>query len=385
AYDSRVDYQGAESAAECRELLLSALDRRRTTEIERGLTLHGPGRDDLSLMIGTHPAKGYASHGETWSLALAMQLAGWDLLSADADSAAEQPVLVLDDVFAELDTGRRSRLASRITAAEQVFITASVDSDLPEGLEGTRIDESTLLTGAVSGAASSGTSPLPSPHSKPSTACAAWRPARRSSSAADDAHACAARSSTRDRAVTAGIRNRCRRCSVRSSPIAAGPPPSTSARCSDGGPNSSEPRSPSTPLRSISHLRCWSSPRTRRPGRPSCGCSNRRSCADSKKVWARARSRRSRSGVRRDAASSGVGARCPAAGPGTPSAEQGRPRLGSDRLGESPRRTRIFRKNTEGLKRPQPLSFVPGGTSAARKFGKSAFTGRLRAFHAPAR
>src|SRR5699024_7166451 len=61
AYDSRVDYQGAESAAECRELLLSALDRRRTTEIERGLTLHGPGRDDLSLMIGTHPAKGYAS------------------------------------------------------------------------------------------------------------------------------------------------------------------------------------------------------------------------------------------------------------------------------------------------------------------------------------
>ena len=150
AYDSRVDYERAESAAECRELLLAALDRRRTTEIERGLTLHGPGRDDLSLMIGTHPAKGYASHGETWSLALAMQLAGWDLLSADADSAAEQPVLVLDDVFAELDTGRRSRLASRITAAEQVFITAAVDSDLPEGLEGTRIDESTLLTGAGS-------------------------------------------------------------------------------------------------------------------------------------------------------------------------------------------------------------------------------------------
>jgi DNA replication and repair protein RecF len=150
AYDSRVDYERAESAAECRELLLAALDRRRTTEIERGLTLHGPGRDDLSLMIGTHPAKGYASHGETWSLALAMQLAGWDLLSADADSTAEQPVLVLDDVFAELDTGRRSRLASRITAAEQVFITAAVDSDLPEGLEGTRIDESTLLTGAES-------------------------------------------------------------------------------------------------------------------------------------------------------------------------------------------------------------------------------------------
>ncbi|HJE76859.1 MAG TPA: DNA replication and repair protein RecF, partial [Brevibacterium epidermidis] len=110
-----------------------------------GLTLHGPGRDDLSLTIGTHPAKGYASHGETWSLALAMQLAGWDLLSADAGSAAEQPILVLDDVFAELDTGRRQRLASRVTSAEQVFITAAVDSDLPEGLEGIRIDQSRLL------------------------------------------------------------------------------------------------------------------------------------------------------------------------------------------------------------------------------------------------
>src|SRR5699024_12588364 len=76
AYDSRVDYQGAESAAECRALLLSALDRRRTTAIARGLTPHGPGRDDLSLMIGTHPAKGSASHVETWSLALALQLAG---------------------------------------------------------------------------------------------------------------------------------------------------------------------------------------------------------------------------------------------------------------------------------------------------------------------
>ena len=74
-----------------------------------------------------------------------MQLAGWDLLSADAGSAAEQPILVLDDVFAELDTGRRQRLASRVTSAEQVFITAAVDSDLPEGLEGIRIDQSRLL------------------------------------------------------------------------------------------------------------------------------------------------------------------------------------------------------------------------------------------------
>lgn len=144
-YDSRIDYSQAGSAAECRELLLAALERRRSTEIERGLTLHGPGRDDLALMIGDHPAKGYASHGETWSLALAMQLAGWDLLSSDAGSVAEQPVLVLDDVFAELDTGRRNRLASRITEAEQVFITAAVDGDLPAGLEGRRIGQERLL------------------------------------------------------------------------------------------------------------------------------------------------------------------------------------------------------------------------------------------------
>ena len=77
-----------------------------------------------------------------------MQLAAIDLLSADAGSAAEQPILVLDDVFAELDTGRRNRLASRVTAAEQVFITAAVDSDLPEGLEGTRIDQAGLFAGA---------------------------------------------------------------------------------------------------------------------------------------------------------------------------------------------------------------------------------------------
>lgn len=144
-YDSRIDYSQTTSASEARELLLGALERRRTTEIERGLTLHGPGRDDLSLMIGSHPAKGYASHGETWSLALAMQLAGWDLLSADAGSTAEQPILVLDDVFAELDTGRRNRLAARITAAEQVLVTAAVDADLPAGLDGARIDQSTLL------------------------------------------------------------------------------------------------------------------------------------------------------------------------------------------------------------------------------------------------
>lgn len=146
-YESRIDYSQAASAADCRELLLAALERRRTAEIDRGLTLHGPGRDDLSLRIGENPARGYASHGETWSLALAMQLAGWDLLSADAADRSEQPILVLDDVFAELDSGRRRRLASRIDEAEQVLITAAVDADLPPGLDGARIDSSVMLRG----------------------------------------------------------------------------------------------------------------------------------------------------------------------------------------------------------------------------------------------
>ena len=86
-------------------------------------------------------------------------LAGWDLLTSDAGSEAEQPILVLDDVFVELDTGRRSRLASRVTEAEQVFITAAVDADLPTGLEGERIDQSTLLAGAGVDGAETGSAP----------------------------------------------------------------------------------------------------------------------------------------------------------------------------------------------------------------------------------
>jgi DNA replication and repair protein RecF len=121
--------------------LLEALARTRQAELERGVSLVGPHRDDLVLSLGPFPAKGFASHGESWSLALALRLASYELLRGDAGSDGDgEPVLVLDDVFAELDTGRRDRLAALVAGAEQVLVTAAVPQDVPEALEGARVD-----------------------------------------------------------------------------------------------------------------------------------------------------------------------------------------------------------------------------------------------------
>jgi len=114
--------------------LLEALGEARRQEIERGVTLVGPHRDDLLLKLGPAPAKGYASHGESWSYALALRLASYELLCADG----REPVLVLDDVFAELDTRRRERLAELVAPGEQVLVTAAVDDDVPDLLTGAR-------------------------------------------------------------------------------------------------------------------------------------------------------------------------------------------------------------------------------------------------------
>ena len=116
--------------------LLAALARARQSEVERGITLVGPHRDDLVLQLGDLPAKGYASHGESWSYALALKLAAYDLLCSDGG----QPMLILDDVFAELDGGRRDRLAELVAPAEQVLVTAAVPDDVPENLQGARYD-----------------------------------------------------------------------------------------------------------------------------------------------------------------------------------------------------------------------------------------------------
>jgi DNA replication and repair protein RecF len=104
----------------------------RSKELERGITLVGPHRDDLVLMLGSLPAKGYASHGESWSYALALRLASIALLRAETRTG--DPILILDDVFAELDAGRRSRLAGMVAGNEQVLITAAVAEDVPSEL-----------------------------------------------------------------------------------------------------------------------------------------------------------------------------------------------------------------------------------------------------------
>ncbi len=114
--------------------LLAAMRERRGEEIARGLCLVGPHRDDVTLTLGDLPTKGYASHGESWSSALALRLASFHLLRADGI----EPVLVLDDVFAELDETRRDRLADMVADAEQVLITAAVAADVPARLAGRR-------------------------------------------------------------------------------------------------------------------------------------------------------------------------------------------------------------------------------------------------------
>lgn len=115
-----------------RQALLAAVAAKRKDECDRGLTLVGPHRDDLAMSLGAHPAKGFASHGESWSIALALRLASFDLLRRDQDD----PILILDDVFAELDARRREHLVRAVADAEQVLVTAAVAADVPAGLRG---------------------------------------------------------------------------------------------------------------------------------------------------------------------------------------------------------------------------------------------------------
>ena len=119
-------------AAEVRAAFTAAIARVRRAELDRGLTLIGPHRDDLVLTLNGLPARGYASHGESWSFALALKLAAAATLRTD--SPLGDPVVILDDVFAELDERRRSRLADAIAGYEQVLITAAVLGDVPDAL-----------------------------------------------------------------------------------------------------------------------------------------------------------------------------------------------------------------------------------------------------------
>lgn len=133
--DPEEDDQGLIADTQSREvdaLFHEALAARRSAELDRGLTLVGPHRDDLLLRVRGLPVKGYASHGESWSVALSLRLASAELLRAE--SRLGDPVLILDDVFAELDSDRRARLAGLTADYEQVLVTAAVEEDVPVGL-----------------------------------------------------------------------------------------------------------------------------------------------------------------------------------------------------------------------------------------------------------
>jgi len=145
--DAEIEYRSSvplEQPAEA--AILAELERRRKDELDRGISLVGPHRDDLLLWLGHGPSpdatavetrlpvKGYASHGESWSFALALRLASYDLLRSDGDD----PILILDDVFAELDSERRAQLADLVAGAEQVLVTAAVPEDVPAALAGVR-------------------------------------------------------------------------------------------------------------------------------------------------------------------------------------------------------------------------------------------------------
>ena len=136
SYRASVDLDGKEPELEDLEAaMLAGLARRRAAELDRGVCLVGPHRDDLELRLGDQPAKGFASHGESWSMALALRLSAYELLRAEGS----EPVLILDDVFAELDSARRRALAGVAASAEQVLVTAAVGEDIPADWDATRV------------------------------------------------------------------------------------------------------------------------------------------------------------------------------------------------------------------------------------------------------
>ena len=130
------EYLATTDREQIAELFRETLERTRPKELERGITLVGPHRDDLVLILGSLPAKGYASHGESWSYALALRLASLEILKGE--SRLGDPILILDDVFAELDADRRPKLAELVLGNEQVIITAAVIEDVPEALSAKR-------------------------------------------------------------------------------------------------------------------------------------------------------------------------------------------------------------------------------------------------------
>ncbi|HWU31659.1 MAG TPA: DNA replication/repair protein RecF [Marmoricola sp.] len=139
--------EGELSEDDFAKLLTTELELRRKDELIRGITLVGPHRDELACELGDLPVKGYSSHGESWSFALALRLASYESLRNADVGLIDDPVLILDDVFAELDESRRDSLAELVADAEQVLVTAAVPDDVPDALRGRRL---TVADGEVS-------------------------------------------------------------------------------------------------------------------------------------------------------------------------------------------------------------------------------------------
>lgn len=127
------------SADQLTERYVQAFAASRRKELERGISLVGPHRDELELVLGQAPAKGYASHGETWSMCLSLRLASYYVMLDDSRTGGSAPILILDDVFAELDVQRRRKLAAIVSGAEQVLVTAAVEDDIPAELAGRQV------------------------------------------------------------------------------------------------------------------------------------------------------------------------------------------------------------------------------------------------------
>lgn len=136
------------SVDELTDRYIQAFAASRRKELERGISLVGPHRDELELVLGQAPAKGYASHGETWSMCLSLRLASYYVMLDDARTGGSAPILILDDVFAELDVQRRRKLAAIVSGAEQVLVTAAVEADIPAELAGRRVK---VIPGGIDG------------------------------------------------------------------------------------------------------------------------------------------------------------------------------------------------------------------------------------------
>jgi DNA replication and repair protein RecF len=133
SYQGRSYAMGSEAdSLVLQDTIMEALHVREEDELTRGMCLVGPHRDDIELSLGELPVRGYASHGESWSYALSLKLASLDVLRADG----VEPILILDDVFAELDFERRREVVSAVESVEQAFITVAVEQDIPSNLRG---------------------------------------------------------------------------------------------------------------------------------------------------------------------------------------------------------------------------------------------------------